>query len=91
VVLDIQGYDVILGMDWLTRYRATIDCKQKTLTIVTPEGENLIFKGGDSNRLVPLISATRVCKLLKKGCTVFLCAIEVLETPGLDPKDIPVV
>jgi len=27
VVLDIQGYDVILGMDWLTAYQATIDCK----------------------------------------------------------------
>ena len=41
--------------------------------------------------MVPLISATRVCKLLKKGCTTFLCAVEVLETPELDPKDIPVV
>jgi len=58
VVLNIQGYDVILGMDWLTKYRATTDCKQKMLTIVTPEGENLVVKGCDSNHLVPLISAT---------------------------------
>jgi len=27
VVLGIQGYDVILGMDWLTTYQAAIDCK----------------------------------------------------------------
>jgi len=27
VVLGIQGYNVILGMDWLTAYQATIDCK----------------------------------------------------------------
>jgi len=27
VVLGIQGYDVILGKDWLTTYQATIDCK----------------------------------------------------------------
>ena len=45
IVLGIQGYDVILGMDSLTTYQATIDCKQKKLTLVTPEGENLIFKG----------------------------------------------
>jgi len=38
VVLGIQGYDVILGMDWLTAYQATIDCKQKKLTLVTSEG-----------------------------------------------------
>jgi len=27
ILLGIQGYDVILGMDWLTKYQATIDCK----------------------------------------------------------------
>jgi len=26
ILLGIQGYDVILGMDWLTQYQATIDC-----------------------------------------------------------------
>ena len=58
---------------------------------MTPEGENLIFKGGNSNCFAPLISATRACKLLKKGCTAFLCTVEVLETPELEPKDIPIV
>ena len=51
VVLGIQGYDVILEMDWLTAYQVTIDCKQKKLTVVTPEGESLIFKAGNSNLL----------------------------------------
>ena len=41
--------------------------------------------------MAPLISATRVCKLLGKGCTASLCAVEVLETPELDHKGIPVV
>ena len=26
-LLGIYGYDVILGMDWLTKYQAMIDCK----------------------------------------------------------------
>ena len=26
IVLDMTSFDVILGMDWLTGYRATIDC-----------------------------------------------------------------
>jgi hypothetical protein len=38
-----------------------------------------------------LLSATKAFKLLKKGCTAFLCAVEALETPELEPKDIPVV
>jgi len=91
VVLGIQGYDVILGMDWLTTYQATIDCKQKKLTLVTPKGENLVVKSGNSNLFAPLISATRASKMLSKGCTAFLCAVKVLEIPELEPKDILVV
>ena len=29
--------------------------------------------------------------MLGKGCTAFLCAVEVLETPELEPKDTPIV
>jgi len=39
VLLEIQGYDVILGMDWLTKYKATIDYERKILTLFTSEGE----------------------------------------------------
>jgi len=91
VVLGIQGYDVILGIDWLTAYQATIDCKQKKLTLVTSKGENLIVKSGNSNLFAPLISATKASKMLSKGRTAFLCAVEVLETPELEPRDIPIV
>jgi len=91
VLLGILEYNVILGMNWLTKYQATIDCKQKTLVLVTLEGEILIYKGSCSNHTVPLISATKACKLVKKGCVAYLCAIKVVETPELKPEDIPVV
>jgi len=29
--------------------------------------------------------------MLSKGCTAFFCAIEVLEIPELEPRDIPIV
>ncbi|CAA2961057.1 uncharacterized protein LOC111377914, partial [Olea europaea subsp. europaea] len=32
IVLDMKDYDIILGMDWLSRYEATIDCKRKSVT-----------------------------------------------------------
>jgi len=91
LVLGIHGYDVILGMDCLTKYQATIDCKQKTLALITTKGENLMYKRGNSNHIVPLISATKACKLVEKGCNAYLCAVEAIKTPGLEPKDIPVV
>jgi len=42
ILLGIQWYDVILGMDWLAKYRAIVDSKQKMLVLVTLEGENLV-------------------------------------------------
>jgi len=91
VLLGIHGYDVILGMDWLTKYQATVDCKQKTLALVTLEGESLIYKGSCSNHTVSLISATKAYKLVGKGCIAYLCAIEVVETLELKHEDIPIV
>ena len=61
------------------------------VALVTPEGENLIYKGSDSNHTVPLISATKASKLEEKGCTAYLCVVEVTETLGLGPKEILVV
>jgi len=91
ILLGIQGYDVILGMDWLAKYRVTIDCNQKMLVLVTPEGESLVYKGKHPNHTIPLISAAKAHKLVRKGCTSFLCAVEVINTPELELKNILIV
>ena len=44
MLLEIQGYDVILGMDWLAKHKATIDCEQKLLTLITLEGGKLVHR-----------------------------------------------
>ncbi|KAL5582623.1 hypothetical protein UlMin_015065 [Ulmus minor] len=36
VMLDMTDYDVILGMDFLSKYKATIDCKAKTVGFKSP-------------------------------------------------------
>jgi hypothetical protein len=44
VVLDSQGLDVILGMDWMTAFEGVIDCGNKTITLTTPEKRRFHFK-----------------------------------------------
>ena len=73
VLLGIQGYDVIFGMDWLTKHRATIDCKQKAHILVTSDGERLVYQGSNPKRAILLISTTKACKLLKNGNSTYLC------------------
>ena len=29
IVLDIHDFDIILGMDWLAKHHATVDCYRK--------------------------------------------------------------
>jgi hypothetical protein len=33
VVIPLESFDVILGMDWLTQYRAVISCFWKTVSL----------------------------------------------------------
>ena len=36
VALDMRDFDVVLGMDWLSRHRATLDCYKKEVKLHIP-------------------------------------------------------
>ena len=59
--------------------------------MLTSEGESIVYNGSPSSPAIPIISAAKVCKLIKKGCTAYLCAIEVDGSPKFDIGNIPVV
>jgi hypothetical protein len=39
--LESKGIDVILGMDWLSKYKVLIDCAKKSAKMTTPEGKEM--------------------------------------------------
>ena len=43
IVLESQGLDVIMGMDWLSMYGGNIDCASKTIFLTTPEGRRIKY------------------------------------------------
>jgi hypothetical protein len=43
IVLESKGIDVILGMDWLSKYKVLIDCTKKSVKLTTPEGKEMEF------------------------------------------------
>jgi hypothetical protein len=56
----IVGFDVVLGMDWLTANKANINCAQKTLEVDLPDGSKIEIKGdkpGKTNSLISMIKA----------------------------------
>ncbi|GJU41444.1 putative reverse transcriptase domain-containing protein [Tanacetum coccineum] len=96
--VEMVTYDVIIGMDWLTKYQAIIDCAKKIVRV--PFGsEILIFHGdGSSDERVTrlnIISCTKTQKYLLKGCHVFLAHVTIKETGDKSRKkqlqDVPIV
>jgi len=45
LVLDTKGYDVILGMTWLSKYYAVIDCRNKKINFRIPLQPEFQFDG----------------------------------------------
>nr|GEV64592.1 putative reverse transcriptase domain-containing protein [Tanacetum cinerariifolium] len=78
----LGSFDVIIGMDWLTRYHGVIICDEKIVRI--PFGRKmLIFQGNRGNQReesrLNIISCTKAQEYLLKGCDVFLAHITTKE------------
>jgi hypothetical protein len=43
IVLESKGINVILGIDWLSKYKVLIDCAKKSVKLTTPEGKEMEF------------------------------------------------
>ncbi|GJX87594.1 putative reverse transcriptase domain-containing protein [Tanacetum coccineum] len=97
-IIELGGFDVKIGMDWLTKYHAVIICDEKLVCL--PFGsEILIFHGDRSNNghesRLNIISCTKTQKYLLKGCHVFLAHITTKKAEDKSEekqlKDVPIV
>ncbi|RVW22924.1 Retrovirus-related Pol polyprotein from transposon 17.6 [Vitis vinifera] len=71
----VADFDVILGMDWLASYHASVDCFEKRVTFSIPGQPKFSFEGKHVDRPLRMISALRASSLLKKGCQGFLASV----------------
>ncbi|GKA31224.1 putative reverse transcriptase domain-containing protein [Tanacetum coccineum] len=96
--VELGSFDVIIGMDWLSKYHALIDCAEKIVRI--PWGnETLIVHGDGSNQgngtRLNIISCTKTHKYLLKGHHVFLAHVTTKETEDKSGEkrleDVPII
>ena len=45
IELSFREFDVILGMDWLSRHQEIVDCRMKRVTLRTPNEDEVTFIG----------------------------------------------
>ena len=75
IVLEMVDYDVILGMDWLSKYDATIFCRRQKVVFQPSEGEMFEYKGTPRGSKWHVVSALKVSRMLLKGCIGYLANI----------------
>ena len=68
VALDMRDFDVVLGMDWLSRHRAILDCYKKEVKLHRPGKLEVRFRGIRRELSSSMISAMAVQRMLCKGC-----------------------
>ena len=90
-VLDMFGYDVILGMDWLLVYRALIDCHRRKIILCFLYDFEICFVGGKcvSSPSIPFDPCYQY--VLRKGSISFLACLHNKEKVQKDIVNIPVV
>ena len=67
IELSFREFDVILGMDWLSRHLGIVDCRMKRVILRTPNEDEVTFIGERSNHLSNVISATTARIMVRKG------------------------
>ena len=84
IELSFREFDVILGMDWLSRHLGIVDCRMKRVILRTPNEDKVTFIGERSNHLSNAISVTTARIMVRKGCEAYLAY--VIETDKARPS-----
>ena len=91
IPLEMHGFDVILGMDWLSSYRALIDCELKRVVFHSFAHSGLVFEGVSVVPPPDLIFSMKARRLIKKGSQAFLCSVVDTHVAPPSLEDIHIV
>ena len=88
---ELMEFDVILGMDWLSKHRVHVDCLKQKMTLRGLTRKEIVHRGKPGASGVGLISAITAQKLHGRGCEGYLCNVVQTETPKRPLESIPIV
>ncbi|TYJ98666.1 hypothetical protein E5676_scaffold507G00570 [Cucumis melo var. makuwa] len=91
LVLGMQDFDVILGMDWLSANHASIDCFGKEVVFNPSSRTSFKFKRVGIVCTPKVISAMKASKLLSQGTWSILASIVDTREPEVSLSSEPVV
>ncbi|GKB53051.1 putative reverse transcriptase domain-containing protein [Tanacetum coccineum] len=90
IPIKLGSFDVVIGMDWLSKYHARIICDEKVVHIPI-DGETLIIRGDQSKTLLSLISCIKTERYISREYQVFIAQVMEKKPDDKRLEDIPVV
>ncbi|GKB90210.1 putative reverse transcriptase domain-containing protein, partial [Tanacetum coccineum] len=90
MVIELVSFDIIIGMDWLSRYDVAILCGEKKIRIPL-EGKTLVIEGNKNNSRLKIVSCIKTQKYIKKGCELFLAQVTEQESKEKRLEDVLVI
>ncbi|XP_071924914.1 uncharacterized protein [Coffea arabica] len=91
ISLDIKGYDVIIGMDFLGQYHAKLDCRAKVMEFCIFGEATLRLDVKSRLASSAMISGIQARKMLSKGVKGFLAFLINAPSDQVKLEDVPVV
>ncbi|XP_039144005.1 uncharacterized protein LOC120281170 [Dioscorea cayenensis subsp. rotundata] len=91
IPLEMRDFDAILGMDWLNRHKAALDCFRKEMTLQSSHGSSIVHEDERKDLSRCVKSSVKARKLLRKRCEAYLADIMDTRIVGPSLKDVPIV
>ncbi|KAD4586135.1 hypothetical protein E3N88_23736 [Mikania micrantha] len=89
--MQMGDFDVILGMDWLSRHHVTIECQTRRVLFGNPLSPELTYQGTQPRKSLKIISALKAQKFLSHGCAGFLASVKATSSDEPNISDYPIV
>ena len=91
IVITLREFDVILGMDWLSKNHAIVDCQTKEVVMEIDGQLKTVIVG--ERKVVPncLVSLVTAFHLIRDGCAAYLANVQDVSKASLVVKDVAVV
>nr|GEZ84076.1 putative reverse transcriptase domain-containing protein [Tanacetum cinerariifolium] len=89
-IIELESFDIIIGMDWLPRYDAAILCGEKKVRIPL-DGKTLVIEGNRNNSRLKIVSCIKAQKYIENGCELFLAQVTKQESKLKRLEDVPVI
>ncbi|KAL1193967.1 hypothetical protein V5N11_027824 [Cardamine amara subsp. amara] len=81
IICSVEMYDVILGMDWLRKFREHLDCHRGRVEFDRGKGR-LVYQGVRPTSGSLVISVMQAERMIERGCEAYLATISLPEAVG---------